>query len=39
VVTPRADVSTIVPLLDQPTTPFQPTAVVAGQAVAAVWGL
>jgi acyl-CoA hydrolase len=35
---PRADVSTIVPLLDQPATSFQPSAVVTEQGVAPVWG-
>ncbi len=36
---PRADVSTIVPLVDEPVTSFQPTAVVTEQGVAPVWGL
>ncbi len=35
---PRADVSTIVPLLEQPATSFQPSAVVTEQGVAPVWG-
>ena len=35
---PKADVSTIVPLLDQPATSFQPTAVITEHGVAAVWG-
>jgi len=35
---PKADVSTIVPLLDQPATSFQPTAVVTEHGVAPVWG-
>jgi acyl-CoA hydrolase len=35
---PRADVSTIVPLLEQPATSFQPSAVVTEYGVAAVWG-
>lgn len=35
---PRADVSTIVPLLDEPTTSFQPSAVVTEQGTAEVWG-
>ena len=35
---PRADVSTIVPLLDQPATSFQPSAVVTEHGVAPVWG-
>jgi acyl-CoA hydrolase len=35
---PRADVSTIVPLLDQPATSFQPTAVATEHGVAPVWG-
>ena len=33
---PKADVSTIVPLLDQPATSFQPTAVITEHGVAAV---
>jgi acyl-CoA hydrolase len=36
---PKADVSTIVPLVDEPVTSFQPTAVVTEQGVADVWGL
>ena len=36
---PKADVSTIVPLVDEPVTSFQPTAVVTEQGVAEVWGL
>jgi acyl-CoA hydrolase len=36
---PRADVSSIVPLLEEPTTSFQPTAVVTENGVARVWGL
>jgi acyl-CoA hydrolase len=35
---PRADVSTLVPLLDQPATSFQPSAVITEQGVAPVWG-
>jgi len=35
---PRADVSTIVPLLEQPATSFQPSTVVTEQGVAPVWG-
>jgi acyl-CoA hydrolase len=35
---PKADVSTIVALLDQPATSFQPSAVVTEQGVAPVWG-
>lgn len=35
---PRADVSTIVPLLDEPVTSFQPTAVVTEQGVAPMFG-
>jgi acyl-CoA hydrolase len=35
---PRADVSTVVPLLDEPTTSFQQTAVVTEQGVARLWG-
>jgi acyl-CoA hydrolase len=36
---PRADVSTIVPLIDEPVTSFQMTAVVTEQGVAEVFGL
>jgi acyl-CoA hydrolase len=36
---PKADVSSIVPLLDEPTTSFQPTAVVTENGIARVWGL
>ena len=36
---PRADVSSIVPLLEEPTTSFQPSAVVTENGVARVWGL
>src|SRR4051794_25863 len=35
---PKADVSTIVPLLDQPATSFQPSAVITEYGVAPVWG-
>jgi acyl-CoA hydrolase len=35
---PRADVSTIVPLIDEPVTSFQHTAVVTEQGVAWMWG-
>jgi acyl-CoA hydrolase len=35
---PRADVSTIVPLVDEPVTSFQHTAVVTEQGVAEMWG-
>jgi acyl-CoA hydrolase len=35
---PKADVSTIVPLLDEPVTSFQHTAVVTEQGVAAIFG-
>lgn len=35
---PRADVSTIVPLVDEPVTSFQATAVITEQGVAQVWG-
>ena len=35
---PRADVSTVVPLLDEPVTSFQQTAVVTEQGVARLWG-
>ena len=35
---PRADVSTVVPLLGEPTTSFQPSAVVTENGVAPVWG-
>jgi acyl-CoA hydrolase len=34
---PRADVSSIIPLLDQPATSFQPSAVVTEHGIAAVW--
>jgi acyl-CoA hydrolase len=36
---PRADVSTIVPVIQEPTTSFQMTAVVTEQGVAEVFGL
>ena len=35
---PRADVSAVVPLLDEPVTSFQQTAVVTEQGVAELWG-
>jgi acyl-CoA hydrolase len=35
---PKADVSTIVPLVDEPVTSFQPSAVVTEQGVAGLWG-
>jgi acyl-CoA hydrolase len=35
---PRADVSTIVPLVEEPVTSFQPSAVVTEQGVATLWG-
>jgi acyl-CoA hydrolase len=35
---PRADVSTVVPLLDEPVTSFQPSAVVTEQGVAMLFG-
>jgi acyl-CoA hydrolase len=35
---PRADVSSVVPLLDEPVTSFQQTAVVTEQGVAKLWG-
>ena len=35
---PKADVSTIIPLVDEPVTSFQPTAVVTEQGVADIWG-
>ncbi|WP_245734946.1 acetyl-CoA hydrolase/transferase family protein [Nocardioides exalbidus] len=35
---PRADVSTIVPLIDEPVTSFQHSAVVTEQGVAWIWG-
>ena len=35
---PRADVSTVVPLLDEPVTSFQPSAVVTDQGVARLFG-
>jgi acyl-CoA hydrolase len=36
---PRADVSAVVPLLEEPTTSFQPSALVTENGVARVWGL
>jgi acyl-CoA hydrolase len=36
---PKANVSTIIPLVDEPVTSFQPTAVVTEQGVAQIWGL
>ena len=36
---PRADVSTVVPLLEEPATSFQPSAIVTEQGLARVWGL
>jgi acyl-CoA hydrolase len=35
---PKADVSTIIPLVDEPVTSFQATAVVTEQGVADIWG-
>ncbi len=35
---PKADVSTIVPLLDEPTTSFQASAVVTEHGIATIWG-
>ncbi len=35
---PRADVSTIVPLIDEPVTSFQATAIVTEQGIAPIWG-
>jgi acyl-CoA hydrolase len=35
---PKADVSTIIPLVDEPVTSFQPTAVITDQGVADIWG-
>jgi acyl-CoA hydrolase len=35
---PKADVSTIIPLVDEPVTSFQPTAVITEQGVADIWG-
>ncbi len=35
---PRADVSTIVPMVDEPVTSFQPSAVVTEQGTAELWG-
>ncbi len=35
---PRADVSAVVPLLDEPVTSFQQTAIVTEQGVARLWG-
>jgi acyl-CoA hydrolase len=36
---PRADVSTVVPLLEEPATSFQPSAIVTENGLARVWGL
>jgi len=36
---PRADVSTVVPLLEEPATSFQPSAIVTEHGLARVWGL
>jgi acyl-CoA hydrolase len=36
---PRADVSTVVPLLEDPATSFQPSAIVTENGLARVWGL
>jgi acyl-CoA hydrolase len=36
---PRADVSTVVPLLDEAATSFQPSAIVTENGLARVWGL
>ena len=35
---PRADVSTIVPLIEEPVTSFQPSAIVTEQGPAWIWG-
>ena len=35
---PRADVSTIVPMVEEPVTSFQPSAVITEQGVAELWG-
>ena len=35
---PKADVSTVVPLIDEPVTSFQPSAVVTENGVASLWG-
>lgn len=35
---PRADVSTIVPLIDEPVTSFQATAIITDQGTAPIWG-
>jgi acyl-CoA hydrolase len=35
---PRANVSTIVPLIDEPVTSFQATAIVTEQGIAPIWG-
>ena len=35
---PRADVSTVVPMIDEPVTSFQPSAIVTEQGVADLWG-
>jgi acyl-CoA hydrolase len=36
---PKADVSTIIPLIGEPVTSFQPTAVITEQGTAQIWGL
>jgi acyl-CoA hydrolase len=36
---PRAQMSTIVPMIDEPVTSFQPSAVITEQGTAALWGL
>ncbi len=36
---PRAQLSTIVPMIDEPVTSFQPSAVITEQGTAALWGL
>ena len=35
---PKADVSTVVPMIDEPVTSFQPSAIVTEQGTAALWG-
>jgi acyl-CoA hydrolase len=35
---PKADVSTVVPMIDEPVTSFQPNAIVTEQGAAEVWG-
>jgi acyl-CoA hydrolase len=35
---PKADVSTVVPMIDEPVTSFQPNAIVTEQGTAEIWG-